>query len=158
HLVERLEGLGNEAVLELRNPLVVVAAQQVGPRVLVVAILVEDPPEDGDRRVVFPLVEELHGRGQLRDLLGGVAHALREDRVTGEGLRREVEVLQGVDVALLEQRLLGDRPQLRGLERRRGARRGRARGGGSGDRDRRRRGGSGRVLGAPARRGGALLG
>ena len=67
--VEALDGLGKEAVLELGDALVVVAAKQVGPRVLVGAVGLEDPPENRDRRVVLALVVELDGRRQLGDLL-----------------------------------------------------------------------------------------
>ena len=96
-----------EAVLELRDALVVVAAQQVRARVLVVAVRLEDAPEDRDRRLVLALVVELDGRRQLGDLLRGGADALREGGVLLERRRRQVEVLQRVDVALLGERLLG---------------------------------------------------
>ena len=79
--LEALDRLRVEAVLQLRDPLVVVAAQQVGAGVLVVALGLVDAPEDRDRGLVLGLVVQLDRGRELADLLGRRAERLRKRRI-----------------------------------------------------------------------------
>ena len=68
--LEALDRLRVQAILELGDSLVEVAAQQVGAGVLVVALGLVDAPENRDRGLVLGLVVELDRGRELADLLG----------------------------------------------------------------------------------------
>src|SRR5262249_49481625 len=101
--------------------LIVVRAQEIRAGVLILPVFLIDPPEERNRCLVLGLVEELDGRSERLNLVGGRAHGLRKGWVISKGWGGEVEVLESVDVPLFGQGLLRRGAQARRVAR--GARR-----------------------------------